>query len=55
MALSPDTRTLLVAVFRSEEVPGEHPLRRLQPEAHLVLSPFSPAEVADLVRPFLEE
>ena len=40
---------LLVVAFRSEEVPEDHLLRRVAPDLHLKLSPFSPHEVRNLV------
>jgi PAS domain S-box-containing protein len=40
---------LLVAAFRSEEVPVEHSLRQVPATAHLVLSPFGLEDVRDLV------
>ena len=38
-------RTVLVAAFRSEEAPSGHPLRRLDPAAHIVLPPFGEDEM----------
>jgi signal transduction histidine kinase/DNA-binding response OmpR family regulator/tetratricopeptide (TPR) repeat protein len=40
---------LLVASFRSEEVPGGHALRRMQPDLHLRLSPLATHEVRQLI------
>ncbi|MET0406312.1 MAG: AAA family ATPase, partial [Cystobacter sp.] len=40
---------LLVIAFRGEEVGSEHPLRRLQPDAHLRLTTFGPEEVTRLL------
>jgi two-component system sensor kinase len=40
---------LLIAAFRSEEVPQGHLLRRMRPSAHLRLSPFSADDVRRLV------
>jgi two-component system sensor kinase len=40
---------LLVAAFRSEEVPASHLLRTLQPVAHLTLPAFQAADVRKLV------
>jgi two-component system sensor kinase len=40
---------LLIAAFRSEEVSDDHPLRRISSTLHLELSPFSPAEIRQLV------
>ncbi|QEG39925.1 response regulator [Roseimaritima ulvae] len=42
-------RALLVAAFRSEEVPLDHPLRKLKSTAHLVLPPFQASNVRELV------
>ncbi|MHB0955178.1 MAG: ATP-binding protein [Pirellulaceae bacterium] len=39
---------LLVVSARSEELPPDHPLRRLAAQAHLRLGPFSPAEIRQL-------
>ncbi|MHB8971643.1 MAG: ATP-binding protein [Pirellulaceae bacterium] len=39
---------LLVVSARSEELPPDHPLRRLSAQAHLRLGPFSPAEIRQL-------
>ena len=39
---------LIVAAFRTEEVPAEHVLRTLQPSAHLTLAPFGAANVQQL-------
>jgi two-component system sensor kinase len=41
-------RLLLVVAFRSEEVPGGHPLRGLAPTAHLALPPFRAEDVRRL-------
>ncbi|MHC4399259.1 MAG: response regulator [Planctomycetota bacterium] len=43
------SQVVLVAVFRSEEVPEDHPLRQLRPSAHLRLSPLPDDEVQRLV------
>lgn len=40
---------LVVVAFRSEEVPSDHLLRRVEPDLHLRLSPFEPPEVRQLV------
>ncbi|MBI1900442.1 MAG: AAA family ATPase, partial [Planctomycetia bacterium] len=40
---------LVIAAFRSEEVPEGHLLRRMRPAAHLQLSPFSADDVRRLV------
>jgi two-component system sensor kinase len=40
---------LLVAAFRSEEVPANHPLRGLKSTAHLTLPTFPPSNVRKLV------
>ncbi len=39
---------LIVAAFRTEEVPAEHVLRTLHPSAHLTLAPFGAANVQQL-------
>ncbi len=44
-----DRAVLVVAAFRSEEVPPDHPLRGLQSVAHLQLPAFEPANVRKLV------
>ena len=44
-----DNRVLLIAAFRSEEVPADHPLRRMQPTLHLGLSGLSAQEMQQLV------
>jgi signal transduction histidine kinase/CheY-like chemotaxis protein len=44
-----DCFVLVVVAYRCEEVPPEHPLRRLEPLARLELRPFVPEEVRDLV------
>ncbi|MEY2426127.1 MAG: hypothetical protein QOI61_1699, partial [Actinomycetota bacterium] len=41
-------RTVVVAAFRTEEVPATHPLRRGHPIAHIALPAFSPADVQSL-------
>jgi two-component system sensor kinase len=46
---APERPVLLVAGFRSEEVPSSHPLRTLQPAAHLTLPPFQASNVRRLV------
>ncbi|HEX3623329.1 MAG TPA: response regulator [Acidimicrobiales bacterium] len=38
-------RVVVVAAFRSEEVAGGHPLRKLDPVAHVVLPPFGAPEM----------
>ena len=40
---------LLIVAFRSEEVPENHLLRRVEADLHLRLSPFEPHEVRQLV------
>lgn len=40
---------LLMAAFRSEEVPAEHALRRLTPHEWIKLAPFSPLEIQHLL------
>ncbi len=40
---------LVIAAFRSEEIPEDHLLRRLDPAVHLRLSPFSPPETRRLI------
>ena len=40
---------LMIAAFRSEEVPADHPLRKVRPEAHLRLAPFQTDDVRRLV------
>ena len=42
------SHVLLVLAFRSEELPAEHKLRRLDFQAHLRLGAFSPAETRQL-------
>jgi signal transduction histidine kinase/CheY-like chemotaxis protein len=41
--------TLLVAAFRSEEVPEDHPLRAIRPSLHLRLAPLKADEVCCLL------
>jgi signal transduction histidine kinase/CheY-like chemotaxis protein/tetratricopeptide (TPR) repeat protein len=48
-ANSISSRVLLVAAFRSEEVPPDHPLRRLNPAAHLRLEKFGASDVRQLI------
>ena len=45
---SPST-IMVIAAFRSEEAPGDHPLRKLRPSTHIKLSPFMADEVRRLV------
>ena len=40
---------LLVAAFRTEDVPEDHPLRRIDSARHIRLSPFSAGEIRQLV------
>lgn len=48
---APERHILVIAAFRSEEVPAGHLLRELEPEpiAHLSLPSFAPAQVRKLV------
>lgn len=39
---------LLIVSARSEELPSNHPLRRLDAQVHLRMAPFSPAEIRQL-------
>jgi len=48
-AASNGRHVLLIAAFRSEEVPPDHLLRRTNPSGHLRLSPFAAEEVRQLV------
>jgi diguanylate cyclase (GGDEF)-like protein len=41
-------QVLVVAAFRSEEVPADHPLRRVKPTAGLVLPPLSRGDIERL-------
>jgi two-component system sensor kinase len=41
-------RTVVIAAFRTEEVPADHPLRKGKPIAHLQLPAFGPADVESL-------
>jgi signal transduction histidine kinase len=40
---------LLIAAYRSEEVPGESPLRRIEPVCRVTLGPLAPEEVDTLL------
>gem|GEM_PF-330667 len=42
------SHVLVVAAFRSEEVPGGHPLRALDPSATVVLAPFRAGDIEAL-------
>ena len=46
---------VVVATVRSEEAPVDHPVRRLDPGAVILLEPLSPAELAPLGMPDLYE
>ncbi len=41
--------TLFIVAFRSEEVPANHPLRRMRPSLHLQLAPLGSDEVRQLL------
>ena len=43
-----NSHVLLVLAFRSEEVPADHPLRRLEAQDHLRLGPFTAGETRQL-------
>ncbi|HEV3416415.1 MAG TPA: response regulator [Pirellulales bacterium] len=45
----PDSQVLFVVAFRTEEVPAEHPLRRLTPAIHLRLAKFAPEDIRQLI------
>jgi DNA-binding SARP family transcriptional activator len=46
---------VVVAAGRSEEMPPEHPARRLTPDAHVKLEPLTAAELAPLGMPDLHD
>jgi DNA-binding SARP family transcriptional activator len=50
-----DTSLVLVAAARSEEMPPDHPVRRLRPSIVVRLEPLTPAELAPLGIPDLHE